>query len=104
MSTETGVVKYDREAVFRAMLGILESMTSDWEMGYAGSPRPETRLISDLGFESIDIVHLVVAIEEHFNRRDLPFEELLMADGRYVSELRVGEIVEFLVKHLNDPE
>ena len=47
----------------------------------------------------IDVVHLVVAIETQFKRRDLPFEELLMADDRYVDELTLRQIVDFLEKH-----
>ena len=46
--------------------------------------------IGDLGFESIDIVQFVVALEENFKRRDMPFEKLLMIDGRYVDELSVS--------------
>jgi acyl carrier protein len=101
MSTETRVAKYDREAILQALLEIVENMTQDWESGYGGPPRSETRLIADLGFESVDIVQLVVAIEQHFDRRDLPFEQLLMVDGRYVDEVKVGDAVEFLAKHLN---
>jgi acyl carrier protein len=103
MATETGVVKYDHAAVLQALLEIVRNMTSDWETGFAGAPGPGTRLIADLGFESVDIVQLVVAIEQHFDRRDLPFEKLLMSEGRYVDEVRIGDAVDFLVKHLNRP-
>ena len=68
--------------------------------GFAGTIGAETRLIADLGFESIDVVHLIVALEERFQRTDLPFENLLMKDGRYVSDLRVGEVAGFLSRHL----
>ena len=43
---------------------------------------------------------LVVAIEAHVHRRHLKFEQLMMVDGRYVQELKVGEIVDFLDKQL----
>jgi hypothetical protein len=36
-------------------------------------------------------------IEERFRRRKLPFEKLLMADGRYRDDVTVGEVAEFLV-------
>jgi acyl carrier protein len=96
----SGSNTYSRETVFQDMVAILKDMTSDWDMDYEGSIQPETRLIADLGFESIDVVQLIVAIEEHFQRRDLPFVELVMHDGRYVEELEVGNIVSFLAKHL----
>ena len=79
MSAETGVAKFDRATILQALVGIVENMTNDWEIGYGGPPRSETRLIGDLGFESVDIVQLVVAIEQHFDRRDLPSRAV--ADG-----------------------
>jgi acyl carrier protein len=90
----------DREAVFRGVVGILKEMTSDWDMDYEGEIQDESRLIGDLGFESVDMVQLIVALEEHYQRRDLPFAELVMQDGHYIEELRVGDVVDFLVKHL----
>jgi acyl carrier protein len=81
------------------LVRILTDMTQDWET--SGEPiGPQTKLIEDLGFESIDVVHLVVAIEEAVQRRDLRFEELLMSDGSYVEELTVDQIVDFLSKQL----
>jgi acyl carrier protein len=75
-------------------------MTSDWDQDY-GPIRPETRLMSDLTCESIDIVQFVVAVEERFQCRHLPFEQLLMIDGRYVDDLSVDDVVNFLDAHLN---
>lgn len=100
MSTQLNGVRFDRETITRELVAILEEMTSDWDSEF-DAIGPETRLIADLGFESIDVVQLVVAMEEHFQRRDLPFGELLMEGGQYVDDLRVGDAVEFLVKFLN---
>ena len=101
MSLETSQRKYDRQTVLNDLVAILKDMTSDWDMAFDGAIEPQTRLIADLSFESIDVVQLVVAIEEHFQRRDLPFVQLLMKDGHYVDDLQVGDAVDFLVKHLN---
>lgn len=79
---------------------ILEDLTADWDTSHDENIGPETKLIGDLHFESIDVVQLITAIEEHFGRRDLPFEELLMKDGQYVDEVTVGQMVEFLAQHL----
>jgi acyl carrier protein len=100
MSIATSFRSIDREAIHQGVIGILKNMTSDWDMDFEGEIQRETRLISDLGFESIDVVQLIVAVEEHFQRRDLPFAELVMEDGRYVEELHVGNIVDFLVTYL----
>jgi acyl carrier protein len=46
------------------------------------------------------VVYLVTAIEQRYGRRDLPFEQLLMVDGRYVDDLTVTQIAEFLQKNI----
>jgi acyl carrier protein len=92
----------DRETILKFISGTLEEMTSDWDSDYEKPIGRDTRLIADLAFESIDVVQLIVAIEEEFQRRDLNFEQLLMSDGRYVDEFRVGDIVDFLYARLND--
>lgn len=56
----------------------------------------DTKLLADLGFESIDIIQLVVAIQEDIVRRKLSFDQLLMKNGRYVDDLSVGQIAEYL--------
>lgn len=90
----------DAQTIQQEMIAILADMTSDWDTAFSGAIGSETRLLADLSFESIDIVQLIVAIEEHFHRKDLPFAELVMKDGRYVDELRVADLVGFLAKHL----
>jgi acyl carrier protein len=91
----------NRETILHGLIGLLENMTSDWDTDFEGGITADTRLIGDLGFESIDVVQLVVAIEEHYQRRNLPLERLLMEDGHYVDELKVGKIADFLAEHLN---
>jgi len=78
---------------------ILEDITRDWDLEFEGGIGPQTHLIADLAFESIDVVQLVVALEERFGRRDLPFQEVLMAEGRYVDDLTVAQLTEFLHAH-----
>ena len=102
MRNETPNKLFTRETIFRNIIDILEDMTSEWDMELTGPVGPNTRLIADLGCESIDVVQFVVAIEERFKRRGLPFEELLMIDGRYVDEIKVAEAVDFLFRHLNN--
>lgn len=89
-----------RDDLVRDLTEILEDLTSDWDTGFSGSISAETRLIADLGFESIDVVHLIVTLEERFHRQDLPFQALLMRDGRYVSDLRVADLSRFLEQNL----
>jgi acyl carrier protein len=79
---------------------LLEDFTQDWDHEMSGKMTRETKLAGDLGFESIDIIQLVVAIEEDITQRKMPFDQLLMKDGRYVDDLNIGQISDFLAAHL----
>lgn len=89
-----------RENLLNDLIEIVKDMTSDWDIAFEDEMTAETRLIDDLEFESIDVVQLIVAIEERFGRRDFPFEDLLMEDGRYVDDVKLGQFVDFLEQHL----
>jgi len=80
---------------------ILKEMMVDWGTDVDDNIGMETDVIGDLGFVSIDMIQLAVAIESHFQRRDFQFDKLLMRDGRYVDALYVRDIVSFLQSHLN---
>ncbi|HEY9600761.1 MAG TPA: phosphopantetheine-binding protein [Allocoleopsis sp.] len=81
-----------------AIVNILNDMTQDWDLD-TSEIEPETKLVEDLNFGSIDIIHLVVAIEEHFQQK-LGFNELLMHDGQYVDDVSVNELVNFVSRKL----
>ena len=90
----------NEQDVSSQLVGILTDMTSDWDIELDSDINRETRLIADLAFESIDIVELVVAIEQTFNSRGIPFERLLMVDGRYVDDLSVAQVSDFVAANL----
>ena len=90
-----------RAEIDDGVVSILEEMTSDWDLDLDGGIGSQTRLIEDLAFESIDVVQFVVELEQRFGRRGLPFEQLLMSDGRYVDDLTVIQVAAFLHTHLN---
>jgi acyl carrier protein len=94
-------VEYDRARILRDLVAMLEDMTSDWDTEFDEAIGPQTRLIGDLEFESIDVVQFILGIEELYRRKKLPFERLIMRDGRYVSEILVGDAVDFLHEELN---
>ena len=61
---------------------------------------PETRFFGDLGFPSNDAVVLGEMLEKHFGG-SLPFHELLaVVTASGDQDLRVGQIVAFLERHL----
>ena len=78
------------------VIAVISDVIRDWDLDPDFVLTQETGLIGDLDFESIDIVRLVVAIEQHFQVKGIPFESLFMKDGGYINELRISEIVDFL--------
>src|SRR4051812_14674871 len=90
-----------REDVISEVIAILGDMTRDWDQGFAGGISEETRLVADLGLESIDFVMLIVAIGERFERKGLPFDTLLRRGDKYVGDISIAELVDFLVRVLN---
>ena len=89
----------DRNTLIKDLIALLEDFTQDWDEGPENGVRADSRLLADLGFESIDIIQLVVAIEEHYGRR-FPFDRLLMKDGRYIDDLSVDQLADFLAAQL----
>jgi acyl carrier protein len=87
-----------REEVESGVLQVIERLSQDWELDEPLTAR--SRIVADLGFESIDLIQLVVALEQHFGNRRLGFNELLMTNGRYVDDLSVAQIVDFLAIRL----
>ena len=59
MSETTAPVKFTREQLDRDLVAILSDMTTDWDLDLPDGITPETRLMADLAFESIDVVQLV---------------------------------------------
>lgn len=89
-----------KESIQAVLVSILKDMTADWDMEVDEAIGSQTRLVGDLQFESIDIVQFIVAIEEHFKLRGLPWEKFLMTDGRYKDEILVADTVDFLDRNL----
>lgn len=84
------------------VIDVLENMSADWDLDLEGEINENTRLIEDLVFESIDMVQLVVSLEKKINRKNIPFERLVMEDGDYVDEVTVSDVVDFLVSFFED--
>ncbi len=81
-----------------AVIDILKDMTQEWDLDL-DAIGPQTQLVSDLNFASIDFLHLAVSVEEHFKRK-LVFQELLMQNGQYIDDVSIEELVSFVSKKL----
>lgn len=82
------------------LIAIVDDFLVDFDEDFDEPVTRDTQLLGDLGFESIDIIQLVVAIEEDFEKRGLGFEDLLMQNGRYVDDLSVGAIADFVAARI----
>ena len=94
---------HDQASVTRDLIEILTDMTQDWDTEYEGGIQPADYLMAKLGFRSIDWVYFVTSIEQRYGRTDFPFVQLFVADGKFVGDLPVQAVVDFLVPHLNKP-
>lgn len=79
---------------------ILEEMTSTWDVD-ADEIGGETQVVADLGFSSIDIIHLMASLEMRFHRK-LPYDEIIMKDGQYVEDISVGELTAFVSRNADN--
>jgi acyl carrier protein len=92
----------NRETILADVLELVNQLAEDWE--YSGEISPETYLFKDLGFESIDAVVLASFIQERY-RQQFPFPQLLEELGRReVKDIRLAELVEFILTHLESAE
>ncbi len=82
------------------VVAVLKDITQDWDLDLSNGFGPDTRLIEDMAFESIDLVQFAVSLEQAIGRKGLPFEKLFMKDGDYVDDVSVAEIVQFLFREV----
>lgn len=90
------------DAILGDLIKILEEMTVDWDTDFSGKICSETYLKADLGFGSINVVYLIAELQERYGRRDFLSERLFVVGGKPVLDLKVGDLVEFIVQRLND--
>ena len=93
------MVALTHEAIEKVLIDIVEDLIQDWELDLDNGVRGETLLVNDLDFASVDIIQLCVAIEQYYNRK-MGFQELLMKDGSYISDLSITQMVDFIGKRL----
>jgi acyl carrier protein len=94
------MTKPTRDQILESILELLQSVAKDWD--YDCALTADTRLFTDLAFESLDLVVLGAAVQERFGQK-FPFPEFFAEIGqRTVRDLTVREWVDFIHKHLKD--
>ena len=61
-------------SVVAQIIALVADIVGNWEVDLATPIGVDTLLVADLGCGSIDIIHLVVSIEEHFNHPRMGFQ------------------------------
>lgn len=93
------MVVFTKEAIEKTLVEIVEDLIQDWGIDLDDGITGTTLLVNDLDFASVDIIQLCVAIEQHYDRK-IGFQDLLMKDGSYVSDLSIAQMVDFLVDRI----
>jgi acyl carrier protein len=91
----------NKPEIEQKIISVLNDMTQDWELDSDDGIGPDTGLMNDLEFESIDVVQFAVALEQNFNQKGMPFEQLFMQDGDYVDEIKVSQVADFIDATIN---
>jgi phosphopantetheinyl transferase/acyl carrier protein len=99
---EQGAVRMrpSRQEILDYLLQKMGELTEDWD--YPDPVRPESKLFTELGFESLDAVVLCTAIQEHY-QKPMPFAELLAEIGQQQRDLSINELTDFVNTHLGSP-
>ena len=85
-------------AVMNEIVELLEELKEDWE--YEGELEPNTRFLTDLGLQSLDIVVLSTMVQHRYGR--LPFPAWFEAIGKRPPDERdvtLRDLVTFVCEH-----
>lgn len=92
--------KLKRDTVEATVIAITEDLVQDWGLDLEEPISASTALVEHLEFASVDIIQLCVALEQCYERK-LGFQDLLMQDGSYVSDLTMAQIAAFVQAKLS---
>ena len=90
------MVVFTKEAIEKTLVEIVEDLIQDWGIDLDDGVAGTALLVNDLDFASVDIIQLCVAIEQRYDRK-IGFQDLLMKESSYVSDLSIAQMVDFLV-------
>jgi acyl carrier protein len=84
--------------ILAEVIDLMTQLAGDWE--YSGELSPDTRLLADMGLESLDLVVLGAELQKRYGT--LPFTTFLAELGERPPEERdvtIGELVTFVCRH-----
>ena len=91
--------KMDRDSIFDDVVEILKLINADWEIGEVVRHTPLGSVVP----ESISLVYLIGDLQHNYHLQDRLVQKLRTVDKK-LTDLNVGELVDFVYELLNDPE
>jgi acyl carrier protein len=88
-----------RQEAEQTILSLIADITTDWDLEDLVID-PETKLLGDLGFSSIDILDFMSAVDRHYGRR-FRWTLLIVVDGLYVDDLSIRQIAGFVADNFD---
>ncbi len=88
---------FTHKQILEESLRLMTELSGDWE--YSGEITAETRLLSDLAMDSLDLVIFGSELQERYGQ--LPFSEFLAEMGKQEGEQRdvtIGELVDLICR------
>lgn len=88
----------DPQSIRDTVVQILTDMTREWDV----SPddfRPDTQLIADLMFSSVDIIHLLGTVEMKYQKK-FPYDRLVVDENGKYRDLTIGDVTRFVEDHI----
>ena len=95
ISRDEKILKLQNQ-IEKLIIDVVSELTCDWDLDDVRIAA-DTLLCADAGFESLDIVQLVVLIEKNLNNPGIPFEQLFMQDGSYMDDVTISQLAAFIV-------
>jgi len=91
------------DSTLKTVCAIVEDLIQDWGLELAKPVGAATLLVADLDFASVDVIQLCVALEQSYERK-LGFQDLLMRDGSYVSDLSLEQVAAHVKSRLQQQQ
>lgn len=101
MQDVNAVGDISKQRILNDILEIIDQFSLECELEPEQSIGTETYLGSDLCFTSIEIVRLISEIQQKYGNQLIPFQELFIRGDEIVQDLRIRDLVDFLLLHLN---
>lgn len=86
--------------VEKVVMNIMEEFVEDWGLDDIELTK-ETLIKADIGFDSSDTMQLFAAIQEEYPGVEFKFQDLVVQDETYVEDLKLGQIIVFVLKTLS---